>query len=292
MSWKRLIRFVAQDGKIYRGEPILKGNDYDVGRMFLEGEKIQARVIKGDNIFQNSVVTDDILDVKKLLGPLAQSDVPIVKCIGLNYSKHIEESGIPKPPYPPLFYKPRTAVADFNEPIPIPRIAQKDQCDFEGELCVVIGKTGKNITEEKALDHVAGYVVGNDVSARTWQMHPDYAGGVPQWCFSKSFDKYAPLGPQLVSTSLIPDPSVLHLTTKINGELRQDTSTGDLLFNVAKIIAFLSQETTLEQGTVIMTGTPSGVCLGMNPPKYLKHGDEVKVRITEIGTLVNTMDFQ
>ncbi|RCK66978.1 Fumarylacetoacetate hydrolase domain-containing protein 2 [Candida viswanathii] len=292
MSWKRLIRFVAQDGKIYRGEPILTGSDYDVGRKFLDGEQIQARVIQGDNIFEDAVVTDQVLDVKKLLGPLAQSDVPIVKCIGLNYSKHIEESGIPKPPYPPLFYKPRTAVADFNEPISIPRIAQEDQCDYEGELCVVIGKTGKNISEEKALDHVAGYVVGNDVSARTWQMHPKFAGGAPQWNFSKSFDKYAPLGPQLVSTSVIPDPSVLHLTTKVNGELRQDTSTGDLLFSVSKIIAFLSQETTLEQGTVIMTGTPSGVCLGMKPPKYLQNGDEVKVAITEIGTLANKMDFQ
>lgn len=292
MSWKRLIRFVAQDGKIYRGEPIITGNDYDVGRKFLDGEKIEAKIIKGDNIFENVIVTDDILEVKKLLGPLTPLDVPIVKCIGLNYSKHIEESGLTKPLYPPLFYKPRTAIADFNELIPIPKIAQIDQCDFEGELCVVIGKTGKNISEIEALNHVAGYIVGNDVSSRNLQINPDFAGGTPQWCFSKSFDKYAPLGPQLVSSKIITDPSILHLTTKLNGNLRQDSSTGDLLFNIPKIIAFLSQETTLEQGTVIMTGTPSGVCLGLKPPKYLQNGDEVEIKITEIGTLVNKMDFQ
>ncbi|EGW35560.1 uncharacterized protein SPAPADRAFT_146930 [Spathaspora passalidarum NRRL Y-27907] len=291
VAWKRLIRFVAKDGKIYRGEPIVTDAEYDVGRQVLEGKTVKAKVIKGDNIFEDAAVTDEVLEVKTLLGPLTEDQVPIIKCVGLNYMKHIQEGGRTPPPYPSIFYKPRFSVADFGEPIPIPRIAQEDQCDYEGELCVVIGKTGKNIKEEDALKYVAGYVSGNDVSARTWQRNPAYAGGVPQWGFSKSFDKYAPLGPQLVSTQIIPDPAALQLTTRVNGEVRQNTGTDDLLFNVPKIIAFISQETTLEQGTVIMTGTPSGVAMGMKEPKYLKNGDEVEVEISQIGTLSNKMDF-
>lgn len=155
----------------------------------------------------------------------------------------------------------------------------------------LFGKTGRDIKVKDALSYVAGYVAGNDVSARTWQRNPKFAGGVPQWCFSKSFDKYAPLGPQLVSSSVIADPSTLHLYTRVNGEVRQDTPTNDLLFNVAKIISFISQNTTLEQGTVIMTGTPSGVAMGMKEPKYLQNGDVVEVEISEIGTLSNKMDF-
>ncbi|KAI5956626.1 hypothetical protein KGF57_003433 [Candida theae] len=291
-AWKRLIRFVANDGKIYKGEPIVTDTEYDVGEQFLDGKTIKARVIKGENIFEDAVVTDEVLEVKQLLGPLTQDEVPIIKCVGLNYMKHIQEGGRTPPPFPSIFYKPRFAVADFGEPIPIPKIAQENQCDYEGELCVVIGKTGKDIKEEDALSYVGGYVSGNDVSARTWQKDPKYAGGVPQWCFSKSFDKYAPLGPQLVSTQVIPNPAALHLTTRVNGKVRQDTGTNDLLFNIPKIIAFISQSTTLEQGTVIMTGTPSGVAMGMKPsPKYLQNNDEVQVEISQIGTLSNKMDF-
>lgn len=290
-AWKRLIRFVAHDDKIYRGEPLVSDAEYDVGKLALQGKTIKAKVIEGGNIFGDAVVTEKVLEVKKLLGPLTEEEVPIIKCVGLNYMKHIQEGGRTPPPYPSIFYKLRFAVADFGEPIPIPKIAQENQCDYEGELCVVIGKTGKDIKEEDALSYVAGYVSGNDVSARTWQRDPKHAGGVPQWCFSKSFDKYAPLGPQLVSSQVISDPATLHLTTRVNGEVRQDTDTDDLLFNVPKIIAFISQSTTLEQGTVIMTGTPSGVAMGMKVPKYLKNGDEVEVEITQIGTLSNKMDF-
>ncbi|KAK6459480.1 uncharacterized protein RJT20DRAFT_124717 [Scheffersomyces xylosifermentans] len=289
-TWKRLIRFVAQDGKIYRGEPIVSETDYDVGKQFLEGKTIKAKVVTG-NIFSDAVVTDEVLEVKTLLGPLTKEDVPIVKCIGLNYMKHIQEGGRTPPPYPSVFYKPNFSVADFGEDIPIPKIAQENQLDYEGELCVVIGKTGKDIKEEEALSYVAGYVSGNDVSSRTWQKDPKFAGGVPQWGFSKSFDKYAPLGPALVSTQIITNPGTLQLQTRVNGELRQETNTDDLLFNIPKIIAFISQSTTLEQGTVIMTGTPSGVAMGMKVPKYLQHGDEVQVSIEQIGTLSNKMNF-
>lgn len=290
-TWNRLIRFVGNDGKIYRGEPILKGGE-DIGQLIIEGKELEARVIKGDDIFENYTITDEVTKVSKLLGPLSFEDVPIVKCIGLNYMKHIEEAGVPAPPFPSVFYKPNHSVADWGENIPIPSIAQENQCDYEGELCVVIGKTGKNIPQERAFDHIAGYVCGNDVSARTIQLDPKHAGSAPQWNFSKSFDKYCPLGPAIISKEIISDPSLLHLQTRINGELRQDTSTGDLLFNIPQIIAYLSQGTTLEKGTVIMTGTPSGAGMGFKPPKYLTNGDEVKVSISKIGTLVNKMEFE
>lgn len=294
VAWKRLIRFVAEDGKIYKGEPIVADNNVDLGKLALEGKPIEAKVIEGDDVFADTAkVTDVVKKVSKLLGPLTPQDVPMVKCVGLNYMKHIQEGGRTPPPYPSIFYKPSHAVADFGEPIPIPKIAQENMCDYEGELCVVIGKTGKDIAESDALSYVAGFTCGNDVSARTWQKDPKFAGGVPQWCFSKSFDKYAPLGPCIVSVSECPNPGTLDLQTRVNGEVRQDTNTSDLLFNIPRIISFISQSTTLEKGTVIMTGTPSGVAMGMVPaPVWLKNGDEVQVSISSIGTLSNKMDFQ
>jgi 2-keto-4-pentenoate hydratase/2-oxohepta-3-ene-1,7-dioic acid hydratase in catechol pathway len=157
----------------------------------------------------------------------------------------------------------------------------------------VIGKTGKNISKENALDYIAGYVASNDVSARTWQRDPAYAGGVPQWCFSKGFDKYAPLGPMIVSPKVVGDASKLRLQTWVNGELRQDTETSDLLFGVKEIVSFISQGTTLVQGTVIMTGTPAGVAMGMKPkPRYLNDGDIVKVTVEHLGSVRNKMVWE
>ena len=123
---------------------------------------------------------------------------------------------------------------------------------------IVIGKDGKDISEEDSLDYIAGYVAQDDISARKWQRDPAYAGGVPQWCFSKGFDAFAPLGPCIVSTSLLGDASNQTLRTLVNGEVRQDSNTNDLLFGVKKVVSFLSQGTTLRKGSLIMTGTPSG----------------------------------
>lgn len=164
--------------------------------------------------------------------------------------------------------------------------------DYEGELVIVIGKTGKDIPKDKALEYIAGYLAGNDISARTWQRDPAYAGGVPQWCFAKGFDKFAPLSPVLVSPSVVGNASNLQLQTLVNGEVRQDTRTDDLLFGVEYIIEFISQGTTLEKGTVIMTGTPAGVAMGMASPKWLADGDSVEVKIEQLGCLKNTMSFQ
>ena len=175
----------------------------------------------------------------------------------------------------------------------------------------MIGKDAKDVSKEEALDYVAAYTCGNDVSSRKLQRDPAFAGGVPQWGFSKGFDTFAPLGPVMVSTKLIPDPSKLHMRTIIDGEVRQDESVSDLLFDSAYLISYLSQGTTIEKGTVIMTGTPGGeYCLcddilsgpllilmcpgvgaGFSPPKYLKPGNIMEVEISEIGTLRNEVVF-
>lgn len=260
IAWERLIRFVAEDGRILRGEPILPTPDFDLGTT-TEETKLQAKVIQGEDIYDTTgktVVTDEVVTVKKLLGPLAQADVPILRCVGLNYAKHIREAGRKPPPFPFIFFKPNTCVLDHGENIVIPKIAQDDQADYEGELCFVIGKDAKDVSREDALSYVAAYTSGNDVSSRKLQRDPAYAGVVPQWGFSKGFDKYAPLGPVLVRSDLIGDPSTLELSTIVNGEVRQTESVSDLLFDTAYLVSYLSSGTTLQAGSVIMTGTPGG----------------------------------
>ena len=157
---------------------------------------------------------------------------------------------------------------------------------------VVIGKDAKNVSESEALDYVAGYTAGNDVSARDWQRESGKAGPVPQWTFSKSFDKYAPLGPCLVATQVLGGAEKLSLRTLVNGEVRQETNTEDLCFGVAKLVAFCSQGQTLQKGSLVMTGTPGGVGLFMKPPAFLKDGDIVEVDIEGIGRLRNRMAFE
>jgi 2-keto-4-pentenoate hydratase/2-oxohepta-3-ene-1,7-dioic acid hydratase in catechol pathway len=201
------------------------------------------------------------------------------------------ETGRPLPTCPTVFFKPSTTIAGPQEDIPIPRVAQ-EQCDYEGELTIVIGKDAKNVPESSALDYVAGYTIGNDVSARDWQREAGKAGPVPQWGFSKAFDRYAPIGPALISTSVLGEANDLALSTKVNGEQRQSGNTADLCFGVKALVAFLSQGQTLPAGTLIMTGTPGGVGLFMKPPNFLKDGDEVVVEIEGIGRIANRMTFE
>ena len=154
-----------------------------------------------------------------------------------------------------------------------------------------MGKPAKNVSREEALSYVGAYTCGNDISSRKLQRDKALAGPVPQWGFSKGFDTFAPLGPCLVSSKLIPDPSKLHLRTVVDGEERQSESVDDLLFDCATLISYLSQGTTLETGSVIMTGTPGGVGAGLNPPKYLVPGTKMEVIISQIGTLRNEVVF-
>lgn len=155
----------------------------------------------------------------------------------------------------------------------------------------MVGKDAKDVPIESAFEYIAAYTCGNDISSRKWQRDPALAGRVPQWSFSKGFDTFAPLGPCLVSAALIGDPKELSLTTVVDGETRQESSVGDMVFDCARILSFLSQGTTLEKGTVVMTGTPGGVGAGFKPPKYLTPGTTMEVRIPGIGTLRNGVEF-
>ncbi|KIW23280.1 uncharacterized protein PV07_11491 [Cladophialophora immunda] len=293
LPWTRLIRFVATDGRVLRGEPVLPSEDFDLGNV-TESDQLKAKVIVGDDIFDTTgktKVTDEIVTVKKLLGPLAREEVPILRCVGLNYAKHIKEAGRQPPPFPFIFFKPNTTVQDHDAPVVIPKLAQDDQADYEGELCIVIGRDAKDVPVEQALDYVGAYTAGNDVSSRKLQRDPELAGRVPQWGFSKGFDTFAPLGPCLVAPDLVGNPAELHLKTIVDGETRQSESVSDLLFDCPYIISYLSQGTTLQKGSVIMTGTPGGVGSGMKPPRYLTPGTKMEVQISKIGTLRNTVEF-
>ncbi|KAI1088321.1 fumarylacetoacetate hydrolase [Rostrohypoxylon terebratum] len=289
MSWTRLIRFVDINGEEHYGDACIE-TDAELRDKLAAGD-LYAFKIEGKSPFDQPTKGERV-QVKSLQDVLKPEDVPIIRCIGLNYIKHIQEGGRKPPPYPSVFIKPSTSIAGSTEDVPIPKIAQDGTLDYEGELAIVIGKTGKNIPEASALEYVAGYCVANDVSARGWQRDPAKAGGVPQWCFSKGFDKFAPIGPMIVSPSIVGSANDLLLQTFVNGEERQNSSTGDLLFGVEKIVSFCSQGTTLEAGTVILTGTPSGVAMGMKVPKYLNDGDIVEAKISQLGNVRNKMAFE
>ena len=235
--------------------------------------------IQGD-IFGRYQVTSQSARVAKRLAPVVP---PMNWCIGLNYRQHTAEVNLALPEYPVVFAKGPNCVQNPGDPILMPRHARSVEIDYEGELVVVIGKLCRNVSRADALSYVAGYTCGNDVSSRDWQLKM----GGSQWCRGKSFDTFAPLGPVLVTPDSLPNPGALHLRTVLNGQVVQDASTGDMIFDVPTLIEFLSQNTTLLPGTVIMTGTPAGVGVGRKPPLWLKPGDEVSVTIEGIGTLTN-----
>ena len=198
-------------------------------------------------------------------------------CIGLNYSDHAEEAGMAIPEHPILFMKATSAIAGPQDDIVIPRGAQS--VDWEVELGVVIGKPAKYVTEDEALDYVAGYCVANDVSERDFQIKRS-----GQWTKGKSCDSFGPLGPWLVTRDEVADPQALDLTLDVNGQRMQAGNTATMIFSVAQIIAHLSQMMTLHPGDVIATGTPPGVGMGMKPqPVYLQPGDTVRAEVAGLG---------
>lgn len=239
-----------------------------------------ARAIDGDPLTGTHRITTSIVNPGKRLAPV----VPVnIIGIGLNYRKHAEEGGKGVPARPMWFMKTTSAVQNPNDPIVIPRTCPSDKVDYEGELAIVIGRSARNVPRESALDHVLGYTIANDVSARDWQF--ELGGG--QFCHGKSFDTFCPLGPAIVTIDEIPNPNTLRLTTRVNGEVRQDWTTSDMVFDVASIVSFLSGSRTLPPGTVILTGTPHGVGFARKPPSWLKPGDTVEIEIESIGTLSN-----
>ncbi|TVQ32065.1 MAG: fumarylacetoacetate hydrolase family protein [Phycisphaeraceae bacterium] len=209
--------------------------------------------------------------------------------VGRNYAEHAHEQGAKAPERPMLFCKNPAALALEGEDIVIPEICQdRLQVDYEGELGVVIGQRVRDVPEEMALSAVLGYCIANDVSARWWQK--EGAGG--QFYRGKSFDTFCPIGPRLTAASHILDPQALHITTSLNGEVMQDAPTSQMLFPVATLIAELSRGTTLLPGTLILTGTPSGVGMARSPQRFLQDGDEVRIAIEGLGELANRVRLE
>jgi 2-keto-4-pentenoate hydratase/2-oxohepta-3-ene-1,7-dioic acid hydratase in catechol pathway len=205
-------------------------------------------------------------------------------CLGLNYRDHAIESGAKIPTEPVVFSKYPSAVIGPNAPIKLPR--DSEEVDFEAELVFVIGKGGRNISEANAMQHVAGYTCGHDVSARDYQLKR--GGG--QWVIGKTFDTFAPMGPVLVTPDELPDPHRLRIQCRVNGQLMQDSNTGQMIFNVPQTIAYLSSVMTLEAGDVVFTGTPPGVGMARKPPVYLRAGDVAEIEIEGIGVLRNPVE--
>ena len=212
----------------------------------------------------------------RLASPVASRKIVAV---GLNYKDHAIEAGLKIPSVPLCFAKFTSSLSGPFDPIQLP--AEDSQVDFEGELGVLIGQKARRVAESDAIGHVAGYVVFNDVSARRWQFDDG------QWTRGKSCDTFAPNGPFLVTADEVPDPGALRITTRLNGEIMQDSNTNQLIFNIPKIVSYFSHSFTLDPGDLIATGTPAGVGFSRKPPVYLNDGDVVEVEIERIGRISN-----
>jgi len=222
---------------------------------------------------------DEVLNAEKvrLMAPIPRP--PKLICIGLNYRDHAEEARMAIPEVPTVFAKFATAVTGHGHPIVLPKNSTKP--DYEAEFAVVIGKRGRHVPEERWQDYVFGYTMVNDVSARDFQM------ATSQWMIGKTFDTFAPMGPAIVTADEIEDPHNLAVSLTLNGEVMQNSNTRNLIFQVPRLIAYLSSVFTLEPGDVIATGTPAGVGFARKPPRWLKPGDEVRVKVDGLGELVN-----
>jgi len=213
----------------------------------------------------------------RLVAPIPEPRT--VYAIGLNYRAHAAEIGAAVPTRPIVFAKVRSCIVGTGEAIEVPKASE--QVDWEAELCFVIGTGGRHIAAADALNHVAGYMNGNDVSVRDWQMH------FPTWMMGKGFDTHGPIGPYLVTSDEVPDPHALPVRLWVNDVLKQESSTDDLIFNIPQIIEYVSEAVTLQPGDIFFTGTPAGVGMGRNPQEWMKAGDVVRIEIGNLGTLVN-----
>ncbi len=202
-----------------------------------------------------------------------------ILAVGLNYAAHAREGDRKPPERPLIFSKNVTALIGPGDSVRLPRIS--DKVDYEAELAVVIGKEGRSISSDSAFEHIAGYTIMNDITARDLQRSES------QWARAKGLDTFAPCGPWLVTTDEIADPHVLDISLRVNGEPRQQSNTNDLIFKIPYLIEFISQDLTLLPGDIISTGTPSGVGAYISPPVFLKHGDLIEINISQIGVLKN-----
>lgn len=213
-------------------------------------------------------------------GP-AVADPGKIICVGLNYRRHAAETGMAAPEVPVLFSKFGNTIAAYGDSVSLPTVAT--QYDYEVELGFVIGKPARNVSTEDALGYVLGYATANDVSVRDLQTRTS------QWLLGKTLDNFLPVGPYLVTADEVGDPQQLAIKTWVNGDIRQNSSTGDMIFTVAEIISYISRYFTLEPGDLVVTGTPEGVAMGREDKPWLKPGDEVVVEVDKLGVLKNVM---
>jgi ureidoglycolate lyase len=280
----KIVRYEDHDGAklgAVKGEGII-----DLGRRFPSLSDNAIELIKQWRDLSGEVQTvvaqsapDVALAKVRLLAPVARPGK--VMGIGLNYADHIEESGQEKPRHQVWFTKAVTAINGPFAPIEIPHASP--MVDYEAELVVIVGKRCRHVPRGSAADVIFGYCVGNDVSVRDWQLR------TPQWMLGKSFDTHAPIGPWIVTADEFGDPHATGIRCFVNGELRQNSNTENLVFNVYDQIAHLSEAMTLEPGDLIFTGTPGGVGGAMRPPKFLKAGNKVRVEIDRIGAIEAVM---
>jgi len=269
----RIVRFEDEGGQV------LYGQDLGDGR---------ADVLEADPLSVFPAVpaaTGRVVAIGRRLSPVVPTNI---FCIGLNYRAHAEETGAAIPERPVIFMKPTSSLQHPGQAVRVPACEHDGpETDQEAELAVVIGKAARDVSVEDALSYVLGYTCGNDVSARWWQKK----GSGGQFIRGKGFDTFCPLGPVLVTPGQgldeIADPQALRITGKVNGEVLQDSSSADMIFSVAQLIAHMSQDTTLLPGTVILTGTPPGVGVARDPQVFLRPGDEACVEIEGIGALYN-----
>ena len=270
----RIICLLALPKALKYPPPLSLGELISLG---YRGTKIVEQIMKSSTQNEKRDATISLDDVT-LLAPVPSP--PKIVCLGLNYKDHAEEQGKDIPDEPIIFMKPRTAIIGPDQPIVRPKLVE--QLDYEAELAIVIGEKGKNIPVSEAKKYIFGYTAFNDVSARDIQFKDK------QWTRGKSFDTFAPMGPCITTADQIEDPNNLGVRTRVNGELRQNSSTRNMVFNVYEVVYHLSQVMTLEPGDIIATGTPAGVGVFMKPkPKFLSPGDLVEVEIEKIGTLRN-----
>jgi 2-keto-4-pentenoate hydratase/2-oxohepta-3-ene-1,7-dioic acid hydratase in catechol pathway len=261
----RIARFLSQ-GSIKLGQPLSPSSAHEII----------------GSLHAGFTRTDQVIPIDQWLSPLIPTDI---LCIGLNYHAHAKETNSNVPDNPMLFIKASNALSHHGAPIVLPGVSQ--QVDYEAELVIVMAKDAKNVSRENALDYVLGYTIANDVSARDWQKQPKLNGG--QFSRGKSFDSFCPIGPCIVTKDEVPDPNNLRISCTINGQTLQDASTADMIFDVRAIVASLSQTMTVRAGSVILTGTPSGVGVARTPPRWLKSGDVVRIEIEKLSVLENVV---
>lgn len=246
------------------------GADYDENFFADNGPARLAKWLEDNQ--SNAPVVDQNT---RLGAPVARPSK--IVCVGLNYAKHAAESGMDVPKEPVLFFKATSSIVGPYDAVMLPKGG--DKTDWEVELAVVIGKKASYVEEADVMDHIAGYVLHNDISERAFQL--ERSG---QWVKGKSCDTFAPIGPFVATKDEIKDPNNLNLWLKLNGEMLQDSNTSDFIFNIQQVVSYISQFMTLLPGDVISTGTPSGVGLGLKPPKYLQAGDVMELGIEGLGT--------